>query len=61
MTKENFASHYIFGICDARVDTTIINGRMVMNGGQIAGLDEESIAAHARECATDVWKRMADL
>ena len=57
MTSENFWGHFLFGICDADVDTTIINGRMIMHRKQIAGLDEEGIAAHARECAAAVWKK----
>ncbi|RMF63907.1 MAG: putative aminohydrolase SsnA [Calditrichaeota bacterium] len=59
MTEDNFWGHLLFGIADAAVDTTIINGRIVMQNKQIPGLDEEGIAAHARECAEGVWKRFA--
>lgn len=61
MTGENFWGHFLYGISDAPVDTTIINGRIAMHGKQIAGLDEENIAAHARECADAVWQRFAKL
>ncbi|MFQ5652218.1 MAG: putative aminohydrolase SsnA [bacterium] len=59
MTGENFWGHFLFGIADAAVDTTIINGRVIMQNKQIAGLDEEAIAAHARECAKRVWARFS--
>ena len=61
MTGENIWGHFLFGIADAPVDTTIVNGRVIMKNKEIAGLDEEGIAAHARECAKDVWQRFADL
>ena len=57
LTGENVWGHFLFGVADAPVDTTIINGRIVMQNKVIAGLDEEGIAAHARECAEAVWKR----
>lgn len=61
MNGENIWGHFLFGIADAPVDTTIVNGRVIMQNKQIAGLDEEELAAHARECAKDVWQRFADL
>lgn len=61
MTPDNFWGHLLFGIMDAPVDTTIINGRVIMQNKEIAGLDEETIAAHSRECAEGVWRRFADM
>lgn len=57
MTGDNFWGHFLFGIADAPVDTTIINGRIVMQNKQIPGLDESEIAARSWECAEKVWKR----
>ena len=57
MTGENIWGHFLFGIADAPVDTTIVNGRVIMKNKEIAGLDEDGIAAHARECAEQVWAR----
>ncbi len=59
LTRENIWGHFLFGVADAPVDTTIINGRIVMQNKEIAGLDEESIAAHATECAESVWQRFS--
>ena len=55
MEGTNFWGHFLYGIADAPVDTTIVNGRIIMQNKKIAGLDEEGIAAHARECAQRVW------
>ena len=57
MTGENIWGHFLFGIADAAVDTTIVNGRVIMQNKQIAGLDEKEIAVHARGCAEQVWRR----
>lgn len=60
LTSDNIWGHFLYGIADAVVDTTIINGHIIMQNKRIAGLDEEGIAAHARECAEEVWKRFGD-
>lgn len=57
MTSENFWGHFLFGIADAGVDTTIINGKIVMQDKQIAGIEEEKIAAESRRCAEKVWRK----
>jgi putative selenium metabolism protein SsnA len=53
----NFWGHFLFGVCDATVDTTIINGKIVMRDRELAGLDEERIAFEARSVARKVWDR----
>jgi putative selenium metabolism protein SsnA len=57
MTSENFWGHFLFGIADAVVDTTFINGRVVMQSKQLTGIDEEKIVAEAQRCAEKVWKK----
>ncbi len=57
MTSENFWGHFLFGIVDAVVDTTIINGQIVMQGRQLPNIDEEKIAAEAKQCTVKVWKK----
>jgi cytosine/adenosine deaminase-related metal-dependent hydrolase len=56
-TGDNFWGHFLFGLIDAEVDTTIINGRVIMRGKQIPHLDEAQIAADSRAVAEDVWLR----
>ena len=57
LTSENIWGHILFGIADAQVDTTIINGRIVMQNKQIPGIDEEEIAEKSRDFADKVWRK----
>ncbi|MGB0387490.1 MAG: putative aminohydrolase SsnA [Ardenticatenaceae bacterium] len=55
----NFWGHFLFGLVDADVDTTIINGRIVMQNKIVLGIDEAAIAAESRQVAKRVWERYA--
>ncbi len=57
MAPENFWGHFLFGIADAPVNTTIVNGRIVMQNGELPGIDEAKIAAESRKVAERVWNR----
>ncbi|MCA9987812.1 MAG: putative aminohydrolase SsnA, partial [Anaerolineales bacterium] len=53
----NFWGHFLFGLVDADVDTTIINGKIVMQNKVIPGLDEAAIAREAQKVGEGVWQR----
>lgn len=53
----NINSHILFGMSGRSVDTTIINGRILMEEGKMVAIDEEKIMAKARELAIKVWQR----
>ncbi|KAA3612327.1 MAG: putative aminohydrolase SsnA [Calditrichaeota bacterium] len=57
LTADNFWGHYLFGIADALVDTTIINGKIVMQNKEIVGIDELAIARKSIEVAKQVWDK----
>jgi putative selenium metabolism protein SsnA len=57
LTSENIWGHILFGIADAPIDTTIINGKIVMQNKKLIGIDEEEIAAKSREFAGNVWRK----
>ncbi len=57
LTANTFLGHFLFGLCGARVDSTIVNGKVLMQGGKLRGLDEKKIAAGSRKQAKDFWKR----
>ena len=59
LTEENFLGHFIFGMVDTEVDTTISAGRILMLNKQILVLDEEKIATVSRKLATEVWDRIS--
>lgn len=50
--------HLIFGISQARVDTTIVGGRILMAGKKLTiDVDEAALAARSRELAAALWSR----
>lgn len=57
LEENTFLGHFLFGICEARVDSTIVKGKPVMRKGIILHLDEAEINAKSREQAKDFWKR----
>ncbi|KPL17311.1 MAG: chlorohydrolase [candidate division Zixibacteria bacterium SM23_81] len=57
LRPDNFLGHLLFGISGARVQTTIVAGNELMRNGQLVNLDEEQIAARARELASKLWER----
>jgi putative selenium metabolism protein SsnA len=59
LTAENFWGHFLFGVCDATVDTTIVNGEIIMQNQQLKNIDEARIAAEARVVARKVWNRFS--
>lgn len=57
LSNNTFYGHLIFGIPHATVDTTICNGKVLMENKVIKHLDEEMIAAKSRELAAKLWER----
>ncbi|MBZ9686076.1 putative aminohydrolase SsnA [Clostridium estertheticum] len=57
INENNINSHLLFGINGRFVDTTIINGKVVMEDRKLVSIDEEKIMAKSRELARDVWIR----
>jgi len=55
--ENNINGHLLFGINGRFVDTTIINGKVIMENRKLVNIDEERIMARSRELATAVWKR----
>jgi 5-methylthioadenosine/S-adenosylhomocysteine deaminase len=43
------------------VDTTIVDGEILMTGGVLTGLDEERVTRESRRAAEIVWQRVPDL
>ena len=57
INEGNINGHLLFGINGRFVDTTIVNGKVVMEGRQLLHIDEERMMARSRELASAVWKR----
>ncbi|MBI5301261.1 MAG: putative aminohydrolase SsnA [Chloroflexi bacterium] len=58
LTAGNFPWQLIFGIDGGHVTHTICAGKLLMKDRELLTLDEEAIAARARERAAQVWKRV---
>jgi cytosine/adenosine deaminase-related metal-dependent hydrolase len=61
MNAGNFPWHVIFGMDGSHVTHTICGGQVLMKDRQLLTLDEEAIAARARELSRDAWKRVQEL
>jgi putative selenium metabolism protein SsnA len=57
LTTGNLPWHILFGFHESMVTTTIVGGKVLMRDGELLTLDEEAIAARARELAPEVWER----
>lgn len=57
MDENNFLGHFLFGICEASVSVTVVNGRILMKDKELPGIDERRIAFRSRELAAKFLKR----
>ena len=57
MTTGNLPWQIIFGFNESMITTTIASGVVLMRNRQLTTLDEEEIAARARELAPHIWAR----
>ena len=57
LDENNFLGHLIFGLVDATVDTTIVNGRVLMENKRLVDIDEGKITVKSRELAQKLWQR----
>ncbi len=55
--KNNVNAHLLFGVNGRFVDTTIINGKVIMENREFVNIDEERMMARSRELASKLWMR----
>ena len=58
VNADTINSHILFGITGRHVDTTIINGRIIMQDRVLLTFDEEELLAKSREHAKKLWDRI---
>lgn len=58
INESNFPWHFVFGIDGSMVDTTISNGKVLMQNREIKVLDEDSIVKKAIELSESAWTRV---
>lgn len=57
LTAGNLPWQIIFGVDGSHVSSTIVAGKILMRDRKLLTLDEEAIAAKARELAPTIWQR----
>ncbi|MCX6136203.1 MAG: putative aminohydrolase SsnA [Ignavibacteriales bacterium] len=56
--EDTVFGHLVFGIPHASIATTIVNGRVLMQDGELKiDVDEKEVTARSRELAAALWKR----
>lgn len=58
LNADNFLGHFIFGLYDAQVNTTICNGQVLMKDKKILHLDIEKLAAECSALSKKMWSRL---
>jgi putative selenium metabolism protein SsnA len=61
LTAGNYPWHVIFGMDGSHVVHTICGGQLLMKARELLTLDEAAIAAHARQLAPAIWRRVQEL
>lgn len=56
--ENNINGHILFGVTGRHVDTTIVNGKIVMDERILVNIDEDALMAKSRELAQKVWDRI---
>ena len=58
INKYNYFEHILLGVSGRCVDTTIINGKVVMRNKVLINVDEERIYRKSRELTRELWKKI---
>ncbi|WP_252214285.1 putative aminohydrolase SsnA [Clostridium sp. VAP41] len=58
MNENNLNGHIMFGMSGRGVDTTIINGRVVMKNRKIMTVNEDKIFKESRRISGEFWKNL---
>ena len=60
INKQNFFSHFIYGITSADIKTVISVGEVVMENGVPVGIDQDDLLSRSRELGSYLWKKISD-
>ncbi|MDR2741064.1 MAG: putative aminohydrolase SsnA [Treponema sp.] len=58
VNADTINSHILFGVTGRHVDTTIINGKIIMKERELVNVDEERLLAKSGELAQKLWDRI---
>ncbi|HEY9093355.1 MAG TPA: putative aminohydrolase SsnA, partial [Candidatus Cryosericum sp.] len=60
-TADNAFGHVFFGMSSDLVDTVVVDGKVVVQGHQVLGVDRTLLERESRKVATSVWDTFARL
>lgn len=60
VTRGNFPGHFAYGLSSRHVSAVISKGRVIVEEGRLASVDEAEILAFAREQARRLWARLGE-
>lgn len=60
INKNNFLSHFIFGINSNHINDVISKGKLIVKNRQIQTVNEEEILKTSRKLANKLWKKMKE-
>lgn len=58
MNESNYNSHILFGMMGKSVDTTIVNGNVLVRDGKLLNVNEDEILNEARKVSQKLWDRI---
>lgn len=58
MDETNYSSHILFGLTGRSVNTTIIDGKIIMKDRKLVGINENEVFERSREHAKKMWNKM---
>ncbi len=58
MDETNYNGHILFGLMGRSVNTTIVDGKIVMKDRKILTIDEKEIFNISRQISSEFWKKM---
>jgi putative selenium metabolism protein SsnA len=58
VNADTIDSHILFGLSGRCVDTTIVNGRILMNERELITVDEEKLMSESRDAAQALWNKI---
>lgn len=59
MDEANYNSHILFGLMGRSVNTTIVDGKIIMKDRKMVGINESEIFKKSREISSKFWERMS--
>jgi putative selenium metabolism protein SsnA len=57
----NLAGHWVFGLSSAMVRDVVVAGELVVRDRRLTGVDQDALAASARQEAVRLWERMEEI